>query len=163
MRREGVPGAAAVCYKRHMSDRKYKQRGYMEEERREERRPTPSVPKERPEGPRGRGLGAPSQTVFRCRVCGVKQQIVGILPLEATCSACDADLHTCSNCVHFDGSRPNECRKPVLQRIANKTRRNACQLFAPNTVQEFASERDGAAAPDGLDARSAFDALFKKR
>jgi hypothetical protein len=145
-----------------MSDRKYKQRGYMEEERREEQRPAPSGPREKPEGPRGRGLGAPSLTVFRCRVCGVKQQLVGVLSLEATCSACGADLHTCSNCLHFDGSRPNECRKPVLQGIANKTKRNACQLFAPKTVQEFAPESEAAAAPGGLDARSAFDALFKK-
>jgi len=142
-----------------MEDRKYKQRGYMESEPRTERKPAPQGPRERPEGPRGRGLGAPTATTFRCRVCGSKQQLAGLLAQDATCFDCNNDLHTCSNCVHFDGSRPNECRKPVLQRIAAKGKRNACELFAPNTVQEFASDQ---AAPSS-DPRAAFDALFKKR
>ena len=142
-----------------MEDRKYKQRGYMEREPRTERKPAPQGPRERPEGPRGRGLGAPTATTFRCRVCGSKQQLAGPLPQDATCFDCNNDLHTCSNCVHFDGSRPNECRKPVLQRIVAKGKRNACELFAPNTIQEFASDQ---AAPSS-DPRAAFDALFKKR
>jgi hypothetical protein len=142
-----------------MSDRKYKQRGYMDDAPREERRPAPSGPRPKPEGPRGRGLGAPTQTVFRCRVCGAKQVLSGPLGSEATCSACGNDLHTCSNCVHFDTSRPSECRKPVVQRVASKTKRNACELFAPNTVQEFGVEK----AAVSNDPRAAFDALFKKK
>jgi hypothetical protein len=66
--------------------------------------------------------------------------------------------------VHFDTSKPNECRKPVLQRVTNKSRRNSCELFTPNTVQEFASDRpspDNAAASNS--PRAAFDALFKKK
>lgn len=150
-----------------MPDRKYKQRGYMEQEPREERRPAPEGPRERPEGPRGRGLGAPTATVFRCRVCGSKQQVSGPLAGDATCASCGNDLHTCSNCVHFDTSRPNECRKPVLQRITSKTKRNACETFTPNTVQEFGSERPPGSATPGEtrynDPRAAFDALFKKK
>ncbi len=144
-----------------MSDRKYRQRGYQDSDRptehREERRP--EAPRERPEGPRGRGLGAPTESVFRCRICGTRQRVNGILPFEATCSECGNDLHTCSNCLNFDTSRPNECRKPILQRVESKSKRNACQLFTPNTVQEFASDSRAVSS----DPRAAFDALFRKK
>ncbi len=146
-----------------MSDRKYRHRGYQDsDDRRDERPRTPSGPPgprpDRLEGqPRGRGLGAPTATVFRGRVCGEKQQIDGAVKLDETCFRCRADLHTCSNCVNFDTARPNECRKPVLVRIQNKTKRNECELYAPNTIQEFASDRAAASS----DPRAAFDALFK--
>jgi hypothetical protein len=148
-----------------MPDRKYRHRGYQDEERREEKRPpAEGTPRERPEGPRGRGLGAPTVTVFRCRMCGSKREMVGSLPVDATCSNCGNDLHTCSNCMHFDTSKPNECRKPVLQRVTNKSKRNTCDLFTPNAVQEFASDRPstGGSGTSGS-PRDAFDALFKKK
>jgi hypothetical protein len=155
-----------VCaIKVSMPDRKYRHRGYMDEERQEEKKAPDTRPRERPEGPRGRGLGAPTVTVFRCRMCGARQQLAEALGFEATCTSCGNDLHTCTNCVHFDTSKPNECRKPVPVRITSKTRRNACELFTPNTVQEFASDRpaveDGGAATSS--PRAAFDALFKKK
>jgi len=146
-----------------MSDRKYRHRGYQDTDRpaepRPEQRSEQQTPRERPEGPRGRGLGAPTETVFRCRVCGNKVQFSGVMPFEMTCEGCSNDLHTCSNCLHFDPSRPNECRKPVLQRVVSKTKRNACQLFTPNAVQEFASDLRAATTSP----RAAFDSLFKKK
>jgi hypothetical protein len=148
-----------------MSDRKYRHRGYQDGgsfgERGEQKRPEskPGEPRPKPEGPRGRGLGAPTEIVFRCRVCGTKLRIADRVEIGATCSNCGQDLHTCSNCVNFDTARPNECRKPVLERISSKTKRNACEMFAPNTVQEFASDR----ATFQADPRAAFDALFKKK
>ncbi len=54
----------------------------------------------------------------------------------------------------------------MLQRVTNKTKRNACELFTPSTVQEFSSDRPAVAAPDGSivsGPRAAFDALFKKK
>jgi len=146
-----------------MSERKYRHRGYQEGSRDEERkpRPTPGPRPDRLDGqPRGRGLGAPTATVFRCRVCGEKVQVTGAVALDATCFKCSNDLHTCSNCVHFDTSRPNECRRPVLVRITSKSKRNECELYAPNTIQEFTTDR---AAVASSDPRAAFDALFKKR
>lgn len=142
-----------------MSERKYRQRGYMESEQRSEPRRGPQGPKPHPleRGPRGRGLGAPTSTVFRCRVCGEKHAVASVT-VDATCFRCGNDLHTCSNCVHFDTARPNECRKPVLQRVANKSKRNDCTTFAPNTIQEFAAEPAVANDP-----RAAFDALFRKK
>ena len=147
-----------------MAERKYRHQGYQDSGKREERpRPSPGQQGPRPdrlEGqPRGRGLGAPTDTVFRCRVCGEKQQIAGAVKFDEACFRCRADLHTCSNCAHFDTSRPNECRKPVLFRFDSKTKRNTCDLYAPNTIQEFSQDRVAASA----DPRAAFNALFKKK
>ena len=54
-----------------MSDgQKYRQRGYKDSEREEKPRPGLQGPREKKDGPRGRGLGAPSEAVFRCAACG---------------------------------------------------------------------------------------------
>lgn len=137
-----------------MSERKYGQKGYMKEERSERRPPQPSGPREKPEGPRGRGLGAPTATVFRCAVCGAKQQPPA--GPEALCFKCKAALRTCTHCIHLDSSAPKECRKPVETRVVRKAAANTCPLFEPKAAQEFAEE---VSAPS--EVRSAFDALFK--
>ena len=158
--------ADATAEESQMSDRKYKQRGYMDSEasdRPEAPRRQPKersgAPWERPDGPRGRGLGAPTESVFRCRRCGARQRLDVSLPFDAVCEGCNSDLHTCSNCIHFDSSRPKECRKPVTERVVNKIKRNACALFTPGLVQEFAREHP---APMSR-PRDAFDALFRKK
>lgn len=149
-------------------DRKYRQRGYQDTGG---SRPAgsrgPQAPRPKPEGPRGRGLGAPTETVFRCAACGAKRLVAAeaghpdALAPDATCARCGADLHTCSNCVHFDTGSHWECRRhgELPARIAKKSTRNDCQLFVPKTAQEFGADRDRPAAPN--DPRAAFDALFK--
>lgn len=123
------------------------------EEAPREKRTRPRGPRERPERPRGRGLGAPTKTVFKCNRCG---QSLGLsVAFDATCEGCGNDLHTCTNCAHFDTSAPNQCREPVVERIAKKAHRNRCELFAPKTTKEFDSDKP---SPD--DARAAFDSLF---
>lgn len=141
---------------------KYRQRGYKDSERDERPRTGPQAPREKKEGPRGRGLGAPSESVFRCANCGEKRLILigDVLPPDATCAKCGADLHTCSNCTHFDTSVRWECRKnaEIPARIAKKRDRNDCPLFTPKLTQEFAKDSEKSSPGD---ARSAFDALFK--
>jgi hypothetical protein len=142
---------------------KYRQRGYKDSDRDEKpQRPGLQGPREKKDGPRGRGLGAPSESVFRCTACGEKRLIMlgDVVPVDATCAKCGADLHTCSNCIHFDTSVHWECRKnaEIPARIAKKRDRNDCALFTPKLAQEFA--KDAAKGSPG-DARSAFDALFK--
>jgi hypothetical protein len=145
-------------------DPKYRQRGYKDSERRDERpRPGLQGPREKKEGPRGRGLGTPTESVFRCAACGEKRLIVigdDPLPFDTTCSRCGADLHTCSNCVNFDTSVHWECRRyaEIPARVVKKRDRNECPLFTPKAAQEF-SKDSGKTSPG--DARSAFDALFK--
>ena len=139
-----------------MADRKYRQRGYQDSERERPAR-APQGPRPQREGPRGRGLGAPAEAVFRCADCGRPQAVATAMSPSATCSHCGSDLHTCSNCLHFDTSLPKECRQPVPERVAKKRARNECTFFSPKEVQEFGQEPTRASD----DPRAAFDALFK--
>lgn len=142
-----------------MSDKKYRQSGYDDDRGDARGSKTASRGGARPdsrEGPRGRGLGKPTKTVSRCSRCG---STTGPEPApEDSCKSCGSDLHTCTNCRHFDSSAPNECRQPVETRIAAKAKENECGFFATKQVQEFASD----ATPGGskMDAKSAFDDLF---
>ena len=149
--------ASGAWYNFAVSDRKYRQRGYQDAgpdpDGRPRRRPAPG--ERGSQGPRGRGLGKPSATVFRCSACGGRQPAGGI-DAEAVCSLCGADLHTCTHCRAFDPSAPNECREPIGERVRAKAKRNRCQRFAPRMTQEFARE---AKSPEG--AKAAFEALFK--
>ena len=141
-----------------MSERKYRQRGYMdndrEPQRREPQRPKPqSKPQDR-EGPRSPRMMAFGETV-KCAMCGAKAP--SSITAESTCSNCKAELHSCRQCTYFDPSARFECSKTILARIMNKTARNACELFATRTVVE---RQTSSGAP--TDARQAFNNLFKK-
>ena len=118
------------------------------------KRPRSTGPRERSEKPRGRGLGKPTKSVFRCSRCGQMEVVTNLVP-EAVCSQCGEGLHTCTNCSHFDTSARYECREAIEQSIPKKSKRNDCELFSPKTVQEFESE-----SPSPEDARSEFDSLF---
>jgi len=129
-----------------------------------ERRPAGPAPERT--GPRGRGLGKPTGTVFRCAVCGQRQSSAQ-LGLESVCEKCGTDLHSCTHCAHFDSSAPNECRRPVTERVAGKAKRNRCALFEPKAAQELSAQgsqggSQGSSSGRPSDARAAFDALFKK-
>lgn len=135
--------------------RKYRQQGYQDDERGSRSRGA-SGPRPQREGPRGRGLGKPTATRFKCARCGARVLETDVAP-DAVCAGCGSDLHTCTNCTYFDTSAPNECRQPVEARIAKKSQRNECRHFQAKTVQEFASDSEG---PAPSDAKSAFDDLF---
>lgn len=139
-----------------MSERRYRQRGYQDDAPSERRERPAGPPREKREGPRGRGLGAPTATVFRCAVCGRKQDAPAAAAFAAVCVQCGTDLHSCTHCIHFDTSAPNECRKQVTPRTPKKSKRNECELFEPKLAAEFAAEAERPA-----DAKAAFDALFK--
>ncbi len=140
-------------------DRKYRHRGYQSSEEAPAARRTEGPPPKK-DGPRGRGLGAPTETVFRCVACNHKRLIAEPIEVATTCAGCGAPLHSCANCVSFDPGTRFECRRfaELAARVAKKRDRNDCALFEPKTTSEFAAERP-AAKPS--EARSAFDALFK--
>jgi hypothetical protein len=139
-----------------MSDRKYRQTGYQDTGRDEERGVGgQGGPREKKDGPRGRGLGAPTKTVVRCAVCG-QEQPYGQPPVDATCAHCGGDIHTCTHCAHFDTASRHQCRQSLSQPISKKSKRNECEHFEPKLAQEFDSDRR-----EPSDPRAAFDALFK--
>jgi hypothetical protein len=153
------------------SDRKYKSHGYMDAERSESR------PKDRskPGGPRpsiditGPRLPRMVQTVTasRCFNCGTA--LAQGADFKGNCPKCNAALHCCKQCAHFEPSTRFQCRKPIQVRIAVKDHSNECALFSPRVTVA----RDGANQPPvamssipvpktASDARAAFDQLFKK-
>jgi len=92
-----------------MSDRKYRQRGYQDDERnRQPRGPKPQQPPaerapgrilQDERGPKTPNLMA-AHEVFRCARCGNLLSLpVG--PLDS-CAKCGVDLHSCIQCVSFD-------------------------------------------------------------
>ncbi len=127
----------------------------MDSDREEPReRRSGRAPGKRDHRPRGRGLGKPTATVFRCAVCGREQSAP--IGHESVCKACGADLHTCTHCAFFDTSAPAECRRQPRAYVAAKAKRNDCELFEAKATQEFAREPDSPKS-----AKAAFDDLFK--
>jgi len=136
-------------------DRKYKQRGYQQDDERE--------PKPRPSPQNRSDVRAPKMPAFRevtrCNLCGTQIRIeVNGITFEDQCPKCQSDLHTCKNCVSFDPGARFQCRKPITERIAKKDIRNQCELFEPRKTVERETSN---AAPEAKDPRSAFDKLFK--
>jgi hypothetical protein len=109
--------------------------------------------------------------------------------MKGTCPKCNASLHCCKQCAHFEPSTRFQCLKPIPVRIAYKDQANECASFSPRVTVA----RDAKTAPppqngfgrpfqngNGLsggfggqdsrmpesrnvsDARAAFDSLFKK-
>jgi len=118
------------------------------------------APPPRTEGaPRGRGVDQNKSVVVACRACGEKRRDPEAIRFDSTCGKCGADLHSCSQCAHFDTSARFECTQPIRERIAGKKQRNTCTFYA--TAQSFDLTGSRAAeTPD--DARAAFERLFKK-
>jgi hypothetical protein len=140
-----------------MSDRKYRQRGYMDSDR-EPQRPKPqSKPQAKPqdrEGPRSPKMMAFGES-SKCSACGAKTP--SNISFDSSCPKCNADLHSCRQCTYFDPGARFECSKPIDARVMNKHARNECELFAARIVVE---RETSSGAPK--DARQAFANLFKK-
>jgi hypothetical protein len=146
-----------------MSDRKYRQRGYQDDER--DRKPAaaprpaqqPGAPRgargDRAEGPKTPNLMA-AHEVVKCAQCGTR--VTQEIGFTSACAKCGADLHACAQCASFDPGSRFQCMQAIPERIAPKDARNSCTLFSPRTTIE---RQTGSTAP--TTARSAFDSLFK--
>lgn len=145
-----------------MSDRKYRQRGYQDDDRRSGPRPQtgPKPPREAydprmPRDPRVPNMPGFRQ-VFRCARCG---QVAGLdIGSVSKCSKCGVDLHACIQCESFDPGAVFECRQKIPARISPKDTANSCQLFAARVQVE---RETGSAEAGPSSAKKAFDDLFK--
>jgi hypothetical protein len=145
-----------------MSDRKYRQRGYQDDDR--DRKPQPKKPgPQEPRGPRERGDRAEgprtpnlmaAHEVVKCSRCG--HRVSPEIGFDSRCPKCGTDLHACSQCASFDPGSRFQCMQAIPARIAPKDARNTCTLFAARTTIE---RQTGSTAP--TTARTAFDDLFK--
>jgi hypothetical protein len=146
-----------------MSDRKYRQRGYQDNDRERPQKPQPR-PAPEPGAPAGarrisqdgpRNINMPGyRQVVRCSQCGT---IVNAeITLDARCLRCGADLHSCSQCTSFDPGSRFECMDPTLTaRVSPKNARNTCSLYGARTTVERETT-----TPKVDTARKAFDDLF---
>ena len=147
-----------------MSDRKYRQRGYQDDDRDRQPKPQTSRPAPEPGAPAGarrisqdgpRNINMPGfREVVRCAQCGAGiEEEVGF---NSRCPRCGTELHTCSQCGSFDPGSRFECMQPVPARVTPKNTVNSCTLYAPRTTVERETT-----TPRVDDARKAFDDLFK--
>jgi hypothetical protein len=146
---------------------------------REFRGPRDERPK--PQGPRppidvtGPRLPRLVQHVAASRCFNCSTALAPGTEFTGTCPKCNADLHCCKQCSHFEPSTRFQCLKPIPVRIAVKDKTNECALFTPRVTvarEGTASMPPPMAPPPSTvnspaprnadDARSAFDRLFKK-
>jgi hypothetical protein len=143
-----------------MSDRKYRQRGYQDNDR--PSRPAPARRAPEPRDPRlPREPRAPNmpgfREVFRCARCGHIERTDVVA--DSTCGKCGVPLHACIHCTSFDAGARFECRETIPARVSPKDAVNSCQLFAPRVSVE--RETGSTPASGANNARKAFDDLFK--
>ena len=109
-----------------------------------------------------------------CHRCGEILRIDGPVGRRTTCPQCDADLHTCMNCRHYDDSAAHQCREPHADHVVEKDASNACDLFqlgdgASRRKKSSKAARDRLAALFGEgpakdeSPRDALEALFRKK
>lgn len=157
------------------SDRKYRQRGYQDNERDS----TPREP-QKPKGPRppldvtGPRLPRMVQAVTASRCWNCATTLPETTDFKATCPKCATPLHCCKQCAHFEPSTRFQCLKPIPARIPQKDQNNECDLFSARVTVARDSAGPSAGSfqtPGGTkmveprrpsDARAAFDSLFKK-
>jgi hypothetical protein len=159
------------------SDRKYRQNGYMDSGESKAFREDRS----KPQGPRppldvtGPRLPRLVQHVAASRCYNCATTLPPETVLTGNCPKCNAELHCCKQCSHFEPSTRFQCLKPIPIRIPVKDKANDCVSFTPRVTVA----RDGTSGPSAPppstaassgppaprnadDARSAFDKLFKK-
>ena len=158
-------------------DRKYRQRGYQDSgrdfrpERERPRQQGPKLPLD-VTGPRLPRL-VQAVTASRCFNCSTT--LPADVDFGGACPKCNAPLHCCKQCAHFEPSTRFQCLKPIPLRIAPKDQANLCELFKPRvTVAREASPAASQQLPSNgapartqeprtpSDAKAAFDSLFKK-
>ena len=158
------------------SDRKYRQNGYMDTDR-DSRGPRPDGP--RPQGPRppiditGPRLPRLVQHVAASRCFNCATALPPDVSFSGACPKCNADLHCCKQCSHFEPSTRFQCLKPIPVRIALKDKANDCAMFSARVTVAREGTANAPPAPNinnsgppaprnADDARNAFDRLFKK-
>ena len=94
---------------------------------------------------------------MRCAHCNLERAIAPgeRLGFRESCEGCDADLHSCIHCAHYDPGAHNDCREPGAEHVSERERSNRCDWF-------HAGDRAGGDGSQRKEALSDLDALFKK-
>ena len=158
------------------NDRKYKQHGYREEVRERPSDGRSFEERQRQPGPRppidvtGPRLPRLVQNVVASRCYSCSTTLPADTDFRGNCPKCNAALHCCKQCAHFEPSKLFQCLKPVPARIPVKDQANECEFFGPRVTvardatatasQPVVNTNQSPRGPS--EARLAFDSLFKK-
>ena len=74
-----------------------------------------------------------------------------------TCPHCDAELHACIHCRHYDETVAKSCKEPFAEVPDDKTDANFCDLFQ---IGDGATPSGG---PRKEELLTAAEALFRKK
>jgi hypothetical protein len=140
-------------------DRKYRQKGYQDSAPHEGRGgPRSGVPRRLDGAPTGRGAERSRDEVFRCKVCGEKNDPDAAV--ASLCRKCRAPLRACNQCRFFDGAARFQCRQEIPAPVVSKSAANDCSFYAPAVTLDLTGTK-ATSTPD--QARAAFDRLFGKK
>jgi hypothetical protein len=141
-------------------DRKYRRKGYQDSAPHERRGDgaRSEAPKRLEGAPKGRGAERNRDEVFRCKVCGEKNDPE--IAVASLCRKCGAPLHACNQCRFFDGAARWQCRQEIPAPVPAKSKANECIYYAPVVTLDLIGAK-AAETPD--QARAAFDRLFGKK
>ena len=154
--------------------RKYSHRGYRDTDREEKqdssRRPprTPRDKMDKDEYIRRKSMrhaiDRDANEILRCPTCGGNVRETGTIARSTTCPHCQAALHCCRACKHFDSGARFQCRADVEAAVGDKNKANDCAKFAPSLVLDVTGRRTKKPTAKGRsnDPRAAFDDLFKR-
>ena len=159
-------------------DRKYKQSGYMDNDR-DKSSSNGRDDRQRQQGPRqsiditGPRLPRMVQSVTASRCYNCSTTLPGGTDFKGNCPKCNVALHCSKQCGHFEPSTRFQCLKPIPERIPSKDKANECALFGARVTVARDSSPSGTPAPavtvnntvaprSPSDARAMFDNLFKK-
>ena len=140
-----------------MSDRKYRQPGYMDRKEEPQKKSSERPPKrDNTFGPKPLQMAA-TRTVSRCAQCGTVLQ--AFTEPVGQCPKCGFELHSCKQCTYFDPASRFECTRSLAERIPRKDVKNECTLYA---IRVMVEKETSTSAGRVDDARKAFENLFKK-
>jgi hypothetical protein len=139
--------------------RKYRQPGYQDGGGSADQGRGPDRPREKREGPRSPKMPGMGRVV-RCALCGTRlPSTFEVIALTSQCPQCQADLHSCRNCVFFNPTSRFECEQPIQEQVSPKDRRVNCEFFEiRSTVEKIVTSSRPSSADD---PRKAFEDLFK--
>lgn len=65
-----------------------------------------------------------------CWKCGKPLEELSLkISFRALCPHCDSYLHVCKGCKNYEPGRPNDCKIPGTEPIADREARNSCEEF----------------------------------
>lgn len=92
-----------------------------------------------------------------CGKCGAQLDVMfNQVGRMDTCPECEAELHACIHCRHYDENVAKQCKEPFAEVPQDKESANFCDLFqiGDGTVRD--------SGPSKASLVSAAEALFKK-